>query len=161
MLTIPPADRPIMPKDYGIQPYTKGMLTWDWVSEKMLRAKIYWVTTIHPANRPHTMPNWGGWVDDQFLFGTSAETRKAKNLALNPAITVSVNDGDHIIIIEGVVGTTRDVDVLTHLDDQYEAKYRQRDGWTQAYIVQPHKVFAFAEFPLTPTRWVFKSATTF
>jgi hypothetical protein len=156
MINIPQADRPIMPRDYGVTTDPLGMLTWDWVTERMLKAKIYWVTTIHPANHPHTMPNWGGWVDDQFLFGTSPETHKAKNLALNPAISVSVQDDDTVVIIEGVIGTTRDVDVLTRLDDQYEVKYGQRDGWSQAYIVQPHKVFAFAEFPLTPTRWLFK-----
>ncbi|MBW4436871.1 MAG: pyridoxamine 5'-phosphate oxidase family protein [Pleurocapsa minor GSE-CHR-MK-17-07R] len=161
MTEIPPASRPIMPKDYGVPAALEGTLPWSWVDERLRKAQVYWLTTLHPAGRPHTMPIWMAWVDNTLLFGTDKTTRKAKNLALNPYVTVAVQAGTmegglaEAIIIEGKVTTTSDADLLRRMDDQYEEKYGQRDGWTEASQVIASKIFALAKFPESPTRWVF------
>jgi len=158
-LDIPQPDRPIMPVDYGV-PATdmSGSLPWSWVAERMIHARVYWLATVHPSGRPHLVPNWGAWVEDQFLFSTDSRTVKARNLAANPHLSVSVQGtGDHAVILEGVVTVTSDTGLLARMDDEYERKYGMREGRPEAYLVVPHKVFAFADFPLTPTRWVFEA----
>jgi hypothetical protein len=104
------------------------------------------------------MPNWGAWVDNYCFFNTDPRTRKGRNLEHNPNISVGVQEGQHAVIIEGVVGVVRDKTLLTRIDDQYERKYQMREGRDGAYVVFPNKVFAFADWPNTPTRWLFERA---
>ncbi|HLU11386.1 MAG TPA: pyridoxamine 5'-phosphate oxidase family protein [Oceanobacillus sp.] len=157
-LVIPTPSRPAMPKDYGVPESSKGMLTWDWVSERMTNALVYWIGTLHSANRPHLMPNWGAWVDNYFMFGTHPATLKARNLARDPHISIGVQDGQHGVVIEGVVGQTTNKDLLARMDDEYERKYKMREEAPAAYVVIPHKVIALGDFPNTPTRWIFEGA---
>jgi general stress protein 26 len=162
MSDIPQASRPIMPKDYGVPETLEGALDWAFADNLLRSARVYWLSTLHPAGRPHTMPNWMAWLDNTLIFGTDPTTRKARNLALNPHVTVSVQGAEkpdglcEAVIIEGVVQVTRDADLLKRADDQYEEKYGMREGRSEGYLVIPHKVFAMAEFPATPTRWIFR-----
>jgi PPOX class probable F420-dependent enzyme len=50
------------------------------------------VATINPNGYPQTSPVWIKRDGDDILFWTSADTRKAKNLAKNPAVAVSIRD---------------------------------------------------------------------
>ena len=47
------------------------------------------------------MPVWGAWVDGMFFFHSHPGTRKARNLAVNPAIVVHLECGDDVVIVEG------------------------------------------------------------
>ena len=155
-LVIPTPNRPIMPEGYGVPKTNKGMLTWDWVNERMSNALVYWIGTIQSANRPHLVPNWGAWVDGYFLFGTHPATLKARNLERDPHISIGVQDGQHGVIIEGVAGVTTNKDLLTRMDDEYERKYKMRENAPEAYIIIPRKVIALGDFPKTPARWIFE-----
>lgn len=157
-LVIPAPSRPQMPEGYGVPKTGEGMLSWDWVHERMSNALIYWIGTIQSGNRPHLMPNWGAWVDNYVLFGTHPATLKARNLERNPNISIGVQEGQHAVIIEGVVGVTMSKDLLARMDDEYERKYKMREGSPAAYVALPHKVIALGDFPLTPTRWIFEGA---
>jgi hypothetical protein len=42
------------------------------------------------------------------------------------------------------------------MDDEYERKYKMREGTPVAHIIIPHKVIALGDFPTTPTRWIFE-----
>lgn len=156
-LIIPPADRPQMPAGYGVPSTRKGMLSWEWVSEHMKNAPLYWIGTVHPGNRPHLMPNWGAWVDDRFFFSTDPSTRKGRNLEGNAHISVGIQDEQHTIIIEGVTARATDRALLSRIADEYERKYGMREGEEGVYVVLPLKVIALADFPNTPTRWVFET----
>lgn len=155
-LVVPSPSRPKMPKDYGVPASSKGMLSWDWVSERMANALVYWIGTIQSGNRPHLMPNWGAWVDNYCFFNTDPTTRKGRNLGQNPNISIAVQDGQHGVIIEGVAAGVINKALLTRIDDQYERKYGMREGRDGAYVVIPHKVIALGDFPNTPTRWIFE-----
>jgi hypothetical protein len=158
LLVIPSPSRPRMPEGYGVPKTSEGMLSWDWVNERMSNALIYWIGSVQSDHHPHLMPNWGAWIDNYVIFGTHPATRKARNLEQNPNISIGVQEGQHAVIIEGVVGVTMNKDLLSRMDDQYERKYKMREGSPAAYIVIPHKVFALGDFPLTPTRWIFNPA---
>ncbi len=80
----PQAGRPQMP-GYGIADANSGsgLLPWNWAVERLQKARNYWISTTRPDGRPHAMPVWGVWYDNQFYFSTGRESRKARNLAVN------------------------------------------------------------------------------
>jgi hypothetical protein len=53
-------------------------------------ARTYWIATADPDSRPHVMPVIGLWLDGAFYFISGESTRKARNLASNPACVMTV-----------------------------------------------------------------------
>src|SRR6266576_2505017 len=96
----PRAGRPFAP-GYGLAEGEKGLLSWTWVAKQMNACRTFWVATVHPANRPHVMPVWGVWVDDAFHFSTGRKSRKGRNIAANPACTITNDHGEDAVIVEG------------------------------------------------------------
>src|SRR6202171_4907611 len=100
----PTADRPFAP-GYGIVGAEdgKGLLSWAWVTRKMNNCRTFWLATIHAGRaRPHVMPVWGVWLDDAFFFSTGRKSRKGQNLAANAACTITNDDGEGAVIVEGL-----------------------------------------------------------
>jgi hypothetical protein len=147
-----------MPPDYGVPEHMEGAVGWDWVDTRMREAQVYWIGTLHPAGRPHLMPNWGAWIDQYLAFGMSPETRKARNMAANPLVSIGVQDGGDAVILEGEVVWVTDREFVRRTDDEYERKYHNREGIDRFMVVVPHKVIALAGFPHAPTRWLFDAA---
>lgn len=158
----PRRQRPSFPDGYGISRQEEGMLSWEWLSQRMEEARNYWVGTTRPDGRPHSMPVWGVWVDESLYFGTGPDTRKARNLAKSPAMLIHLESGDEVVILEGEAQVTEDPAVLARVDDAYEAKYQMRavsqiksSVW---YTLRPRIALAWTEkeFPANATRWVFE-----
>jgi hypothetical protein len=163
--TMPPShqrqpipSRPYIP-DYGIPETEEGMLDWRHVVERMASPRNYWVSTTRPDGRPHVVPVWGVWVDEVFYHGGGPDTRKARNLAENPAMAVHLESGDEVVIIEGVAKklTPENADpaLLEKIDDAYEAKYGMRHG-TPVWALEPQVAFAWTKYPDDVTRWRFE-----
>src|SRR5712691_7751987 len=57
-------------------------LPWKWATERLTRARNYWIATTRPNGQPHSRPVWGVWLDDTFYFSTGSLA--AQNLAANP-----------------------------------------------------------------------------
>jgi hypothetical protein len=64
-------------------------LSWEWATERLSRARTYWIATTRPAGQPHSRPLWGVWLDTTFYFSTGSLA--AQNLAARPAITVHLD----------------------------------------------------------------------
>ena len=144
----------------------KGVLTWEWVRERMSEAPVYWVASVRANGRPHVTPIWGAWVDDAFWMEGGAGTRRFRNLAENPAAVVSVERGSDAIMLEGDAERVYDLDaeLTSRLLDGY-AKYIQSHGyraeaanWNEGGIwrVKPRKVLAWSNYPKDATRWTFR-----
>ena len=152
---------PQVPGLYGLKP-RKQYLPWSHAEERLARARNYWVCTARPDGRPHAIPVWGFWIDGAFYFGTARSTRKARNLAHNPAVSVHLESGDDVVILEG---TASEVDlkgrpIAKTLDAACRAKYQMPlmvMPESVAYCVRPRVVLAWTEknFPTTATRWEF------
>ena len=50
------------------------------------------LATVLPGGGPHTVPVWAGIEDGKIAFLTSADSRKARNLAADPRVAISVTD---------------------------------------------------------------------
>lgn len=163
----PRATRPHIP-GYGIPSDDGGTLPWSWAREQLERALIYWVSSVKPDTRAHLMPTWGAWVNDRFYFEGGLETRRARNLAANPWMSVGINDGNEAVIAEGEARNIAPLDdelLIPALLDGY-AKYRASDGYVAdpanwrgpgggLWELRPTVVFGWSRFPETTTRWTF------
>lgn len=102
-MTEPKASRPHMP-GYGIldAESAKGLLPWNWATDRLTKAHTYWVATTRPDGAPHVMPVWGVWLNDTFSFSTGNQSRKARNLAENPRCVIACELNQDQIMVEGV-----------------------------------------------------------
>jgi nitroimidazol reductase NimA-like FMN-containing flavoprotein (pyridoxamine 5'-phosphate oxidase superfamily) len=152
----PKATRPFAP-GYGLAEDEKGLLSWTWVAGKMCDCRTFWVATVHTSNRPHVMPVWGVWVDDAFYFSTGRKSRKGRNVAANPACTVTNDDGEEAVIVEGSAEEVKDAAELERVAAAYKKKYKMdpRSMGEPIFGVRPKTVFGFIEksFPKSATRW--------
>jgi Pyridoxamine 5'-phosphate oxidase len=77
-----------------------GEIPWEWATERLSHARTYWIATTRPTGQPHSRPVWGVWLDNTLYF--SAGSLAAKNLTTQPAITVHLESGNEVVIIEGM-----------------------------------------------------------
>jgi pyridoxamine 5'-phosphate oxidase-like protein len=163
----PVRSRPQLPDGYGVPAGDDGMVDWDWAVEQLVQARNYWFCTTRPDGRPHAMPAWAVWVDDALYFDGSPETRRGRNLALNPAITVHLESGAHVVVLEGdgLAAGKPDAALAQRLVAAFEAKYAATDDyhpsatqWDEGglWILRPKVAFGWRDFPNSLTRWRFE-----
>jgi nitroimidazol reductase NimA-like FMN-containing flavoprotein (pyridoxamine 5'-phosphate oxidase superfamily) len=156
---------PHVPALYGLKPREK-YLPWRHAEERLTRSHNYWICTARPDGRPHSIPVWGFWADGAFYFGTGRSSRKGKNLAHNSAVSVHLESGDDVVILEGDAVEVSDKATFKKLDPLSRKKYKMPvttiPGETVLYCVRPRVVLAWTEkgFPKDATRWELASART-
>jgi PPOX class probable F420-dependent enzyme len=157
---VPEHARPRFPSVYGIHEDAEGLLEWSWAEERLAAARNYWVCTTRPDGRPHAMPVWGLWHEGAFYFSSSPDSRKARNLAANPAVTVHLESGDEVVIVEGGAEVESEEALLTQLAAEYSRKYSFEVSFTGGRplnVVVPVTAYAWIEqaYPATATRFTF------
>jgi len=153
---------PHMPATYFGKNRT-GFLPWAHAEERLTRSRNYWICTARRDGRAHSAPVWGVWHDGALYFGTHRESRKSKNIAAARHVSVHLESGDDVVIIEGEAEEVVDQKGLAKtLSPACKKKYGM--GWfvtpeTIAYRVRPRVVLAWTEkeFPTNSTRWQFRS----
>ncbi len=159
------AGLPHIPADYGLKP-RKQYLSFSHAEQRLTKSRNYWICTTRPDGRPHSIPVWGFWIDGALYFGTGRASRKARNLAHNAAISIHLDSGDDVVILEGtaVEIDLSDKSLLKKLDAASRAKYEMPlvlGPENVLYSVRPRVVLAWTEkdFPNNATRWQFETAT--
>ena len=164
----PRPSRPFMP-GYGVLPVDQGsgLIPWSWAEERLRASHDYWVATVWPDTRPHVMPVWGVWEEeeeDAFWFSSSLGARKLRNLRANPRCVVTTDDARNPVIVEGVAHVVVDPARLERFLEQTNAKYGTNYGMElmdpkrNALVrVAPRWAFALRQedFQGSPTRWIF------
>ncbi|MEV4535166.1 pyridoxamine 5'-phosphate oxidase family protein [Asanoa sp. NPDC049518] len=84
----------------------------------------FFVATVRPDGRPHSAGVGAVWVDDVLYFVSGPETRKSRNLAENPACSLSVRLPGVDLTLEGSAVRVTDQPTLRRLADVYNA-----GGW--------------------------------
>jgi nitroimidazol reductase NimA-like FMN-containing flavoprotein (pyridoxamine 5'-phosphate oxidase superfamily) len=157
----PVASRPQMP-GYGVPESDDGLLPWSHAEERLALAKNYWIATAGADKKPHAVPVWGAWLDGALYFGIGP--RSSRNIAVNPQVSVHLENGDQVVIVEGRVEqlTGVDPDLATRLDDAFAEKYDWRPSaegvaaGEGSLMLQPETAFAWTSFPGDATRWTFQ-----
>ena len=65
---------------------------------------------VEVPGRPHALPVWGVWDDDdgRFAFSAGPRARKVRNLAANPQAVVMIDDTVECVSIEGSAAPVTD-----------------------------------------------------
>ena len=165
METTPTSSRPAMPDGYGVPETTAGLLTWEQVEPRLRDSLHYWISSVRPDGRPHSVPRWGVWVDGRFWYDGAPTTRHTRNVEANPAVTLTLESGSEVVIVEGESHATRaDPDELGARLAEAFGKYADAgyapaaDSWQGAdggglRVIAPHRVLAWFAFPTDVTRF--------
>lgn len=165
----PRRSRPRFPDGYGLPDTDEGLLEWSTVEQRLEAAEHYWLSSVRPDGRPHTIPRWGVWVDQRFYYDGAPTTRHARNLQQNPACTLNLEDGKEAVILEGRSEATRaDAgDLGTRLAEAF-GKYHALgyepgpDSWAGEdggglRVFAPTTAMAWFSFPTDATRFSFNT----
>ena len=84
------------------------------------------LATVSPDGAPHSTPVFVGTHDDQLIFFTGPETRKARNLRRDPRVALSLTPADNPfqpVVIRGRITGWIDGDAAWELIDRIQIKY--------------------------------------
>lgn len=155
--------------DYGVDTDQWQALPWSWAARRLVEGRNYWVVTVSAAGRPHALPVWGVWDDEEhrFCFSCGPRSRKAKDLAANPQVSFASDDTVEAVSVEGTALVVHGESGRESWVERYLTKYRpvapdlSEDFLRQNLIVEvtPERAFAViereAEFAMRATRWRF------
>ena len=157
--------------DYGVDTPEWEPLPWSWAAERLGANRNFWVVTVSGDGRPHALPVWGVWDDDEarFAFSCSPRARKARNLAANPHAVVMTDDTVECLSMEGQAHSVPDEQRQAVWIERYLAKYRPMAPDLSAEFIRRHLLLEFVperafavieredEFSTRATRWVFQA----
>lgn len=68
----------------------------------ILESDTAWVCTVRPDGTPHLTPVWFVFRSDTCWICCTTGSVKARNVRLNPRVSVAVGDGDRPVVVEGI-----------------------------------------------------------
>ena len=164
-MTQPKITRPLFPEGYVDKP--KKYLSWDQVARKLTDAISYWICSVRPNGRPHAVPKWAVFVEDKIYYDGSPETRHAKNISKNPYVSLHLESGSDVVIVEGSAEEVQNPkrELAEKIANSYSDKYSelgyspQPDQWDDGglYEMRIEKVIAWTFLQEDPTKFVFDS----
>jgi len=149
---------------YGISEARDGLLPWEWAADRLARSHDYWLATVWPEGRPHVTPVWGVWHADALWFSCGRRSRKARNLATNPAVVATTDDPGNPVVLEGEAVPVTDRDSIAAYAGRCDAKYGTSygvefyaDPANVCFRLEPSAAFGLTgdDFTGSPTRWLF------
>jgi len=158
--------RPTFPEDYGIPNHNEGLLPVSYIAEHMCPVKNYWIVTATRQGKPAATPVWGVWLDGKLYFDGSPSTRRGRNIRHNSQVTVHLESGDEVLVLEGeaiILSTAPEPALAIRLAQAYTAKYERYgyapmpDNWDKGglFIFTPKSAMGWTQFPKDVTRWEF------
>lgn len=106
------------------------------------------LATVRTDGRPHVTPVWFTVRDDHLVFNTHASSVKAKNMAGEPRVAVTVDDQDppySFVTVEGIARLADEdpdlVEVATEIGGRYMGperaeEYGERNGVPGELVVR-------------------------
>ena len=163
-MTTPKVSRPQFPKGYVDNP--ASYVDWSWVAAQLTDSKNYWLCSVRPDGRPHVIPRWAVYVDGRIYYDGSPETRHAQNIDTNPHVSVHLESGDQVVILEGISTPAGKpgLDLANRLVKAYRKKYAAQgyspepSQWDEGglYVFTPSQCIAWTSFTQDPTKFVFE-----
>jgi hypothetical protein len=120
-----PIDTTNLDTTYGSQP-----IPWSRAREVLDAGALsmeahFFLGTVRPDGRPHAAGVGAAWYDGDLYFQTGPQTRKGRNVAANPACTMSASLPGMDLVFEGEAQRVADTPTLEAL----AALYREQGGW--------------------------------
>lgn len=153
------------PAEYGQSPAAMAeLLEWSDVADRISVSPNYWLATTTDDGRPYLRPVDGVFVDATLAFGGSPATRWVQHLQQRRAVSVSLPDDDHAVVLEGDVELVTDesLPIADLVRSANATKYPQyhTDGaaFLPFWALRPRRVYAWTltSFPNRATRFDFE-----
>ncbi len=128
-----------------------GLLPWSWAVERLTGSRNYWVVTRWPDGRPHAMPVWGVWDQAAFWFSSSLGSRKARNLKADPRCTVTTENTQEPVVLEGTAEIVAERQALVRMLALENAKYQTSYG---IEMLDPARNATIRVVPRGRLRWM-------
>lgn len=153
------------PAEYGQTPATMAdLLAWADVADRIAASANYWLATTTDDGRPYLRPVDGVFVDATLAFGGSPATRWVRHLEQRRAVSVSLPDDDHAIVLEGDAELVSDehLPIAELVSSANATKYPQYHTDGAAFLpfwsLRPRRVYAWTltGFPNHATRFDFE-----
>src|SRR5262245_36050795 len=74
--------------------------------EKFAQAEACWFSSTRPDGRAHLAPIWHVWYEGRIYVVTQASSVRARNIAHQPAVSLSLPDPINVLIVEGTARVT-------------------------------------------------------
>ena len=104
------------------------------------------LASVLPDGAPHTVPVWIGTHDDQIVFLTGPQSRKARNLRRDPRVAFSLTPPDNPfepVVVRGRVTEWLEGDAAWTIIDQLATKYTgqpySRDQDRVVAVIEPER----------------------
>ena len=164
-MTNPKVSRPDFPKGYVDNP--SSYVDWSWVAAQLTESKNYWLCSVRPDGRPHAIPRWAVYLDGKIYYDGSPETRHALNIVANTHVSLHLESGDQVIILEGTSAPAGkpSAALANRLAESYRNKYFESHGyspqpnqWNEGglYVFTPRQCIAWTQFTADPTKFIFE-----
>ena len=119
----------------------------DSVRDLLARANFAHVATVLPSGAPHSVPVWIALEGERIAFFTQSGSRKARNVAADPRVAISIVDHEdpyRMALIRGrvveMVGGDEALEIMDRMSVRYTGKpFPVRRGI--ALLVEVEKVF--------------------
>ncbi len=104
------------------------------------------LATVLPSGAPHSVPVWTNIERGRIVFFTQPQSRKARNLARDPRVAISITDHEHpyrMAQVRGRVVETLDGEPALEAIDRLAVKYTgqpfpMRSGIV--FLIEPEQV---------------------
>jgi PPOX class probable F420-dependent enzyme len=110
---------------------------------------IVHIATVLPDGGPHSVPVWVGVEGDRVAFLTSPGSRKARNIARDPRVAISVADRDRPNVMAQVRGRVVEVvegdagwEIIDRISQRYIGQPYPLRSDRVAYLVEPERAWA-------------------
>lgn len=160
----PKIARPKLPKGYADNP--TAYVDWKWVEAQLIEAKNYWLCSVRPDGRPHVVPRWGAFIDSKLYYDGSPETRHAQNIMENSQVSLHLESGNQVVIMDGSSRTAGKPapEFARSLAEDIGGKYADQGyspeptQWDEGglYVFTPRQCIAWTSFYENPTKFVFE-----
>jgi PPOX class probable F420-dependent enzyme len=122
---------------------------------RLQHEQICWLATVRPDGRAHLTPIWFVWLNDVFWICCNTQTVKARNMRVNPSVSVSLESGSDPVVIEG----SAVLHERPYPGDVIEAFHAKFDWDISGNVPDPDGDFGvLAE--IRPTKWVMGRANS-
>jgi len=112
--------------------------------QRLKTEKNIWLATVRPDGRPHLTPVWFTWHAEKLYVCIQPESVKARNMAQNPYVALSLEDGSSVVIGEGIAAA-----VPRPWPEGVRAAFQQKYDWD---IVKSQDYTLLVE--VTPAKWL-------
>ena len=103
----------------------------------------YWLGTADPTGKPHVIAVSAWWESDALVMATVGTSRTARNMEMNPRVTLATGAFNDAIIIHAQMIETRAVGDAPDIAQGFKAAL----GWEPSEVSE-----GWAFFRLRPTR---------